>query len=494
MARPLLSPSQYRQLHQAFSPRVHTLRRNGTQTLTKAINTQPNIHTKRTFHTTPNLSAFRRPSPRASRMAIAPKPDFVTKEGLGLDSDDLAVHYFTSDVQPSLAAFGKWKVAIYKDEYYQTLRPAGVSLETFDRVLQEVIRASHSKDPTANTVRAISVDVDALYRIAKVLDFAAFIPNARGIYDWARSACARAGSPRAIVDTIALRQTSTDIINYTTNTELIAKLKDLALRDEFPPAIMLYTQILIYRGEHAEAANLLKTKIIPYIKPTYIPPNPWEDITLGERLDPPLRMLSLVVEKTHGMEGLMEAMRQSAKEYADPIALTDLAILHMEKKDWDIYEMYMGTAAMGGHAPACLYMANFYYKIFQGEVPPKPKVVADREKWLGISETGWSGFKRKISKWVDRQVNPEFSSADYRKHAMDWYEVALEMGSGSAGLVWAILLRQDGLYDYGKVVFNLASRKGIPDTVPKKALVELEHRWDDVSFEPGLPAKLMGLR
>ncbi|KAJ5145555.1 uncharacterized protein N7515_000119 [Penicillium bovifimosum] len=484
MSKPLLS-LQWCRLFQC-SPKVHMLRHGAPVT---AVNAQPS---KRAFHTTPIWSARPRRSPRARHLAENPTQGqrWRTKEGLRIDGSGLVIDHLTSDVSDSLNAFNQNKKALY--EFHQTLMPPGINLETFDRVIQEIIVSAHSKLPTANTIRAISVDVDALFRMSLFLGLSdAYIPKAHNIFIWAQSACARAGSRRAIVHTVSyyLRHHS----DIQLNTECIAQLKDLALHDEFPPAITLYIQILLWRGDYAGAVDLLKNKIVPYTKPSLVPPHPLEDLTLGGSIDPPVRMASLALSQTHGLEDMKAAMMHAAIEYHDPVALTDLAILFLETSDWDGYESNMSIAAVTGHLPACLYLANFYYKISQGEIPT---LAERRAAESGEAENPGKGpsWVQSIVKWADGKINPFFSREDYRKHAIDWYELAWEMGDGAAGLILAILLRQDGLVDAGRAVYTLAKERGLPANVPRKGLVELEDRWDDVSFEPGLPPKLMALK
>jgi TPR repeat protein len=513
MSKPFLSPLQCRQLYQALSPKVHTLRYQGAQ---------PNTPLKRAFHTTQSRSAIPRRSPRARQLTRRPEKRWTTQEGLKIDAEGLAVDYITSDVTAPLSAFDQCKKDLY--ERCGDLLPPGVNLETFDRVLQELIISSHSKAPTANNIRAISVgkllkrrkkerkkerkkaiiptlqiltiqhdtDVDALFRIATALRLFRSIPKALDIYTWAASACARAKSRRALVTSV-LHYIHAPTVDIHQNTESIAQVKDIAMRDEFPPAIMVYVQILIWRGDYAAAIDLLEDKILPYITPTRVEPNLYEDLTFLGMIDSPIRMYSLAIAGTHGVEGVKAAMRYAAMEYHDPVSLSELAILHLETSDWDTYEQYMGMAAMSGNGPACLYLANFYYRISQGEIPTRADRKAD--EIARISEKSpFLSWMNSFVTWFDSKVNPQLTREDYRKHAMDWYELAFELGENGAGLIMAMLLRQDGLLDVGRAVYDAAAEKGLPANVPRKGLVELEDRWNDMSFEPGLPPKLMGIR
>lgn len=276
------------------------------------------------------------------------------------------------------------------------------------------------------------------------------------------------------------------------NNEWIALVKDFALVDEFPPAIMLYAKLLTWRGENAAAAELLEQKILPYIKPTSVRPSPWEDLTMKALLDSPLRMYGLAIAEAQGVEGAKNAMRRAALEFNEPIALTELASIQLESEDWDLYEQYMSLAAVGPYGPACLYLANFYYRISQGEIPTQEERDRKRqeENSAGQLRTRLFGplFKR-----IDKAINKPMDRETYRRLAIEWYALAVELDQNEARFILAMLWREDGFIEKSRVLFDEFIQLGLPSSVPKKGLLEMEDQWNDPTFNPGLPPKLLKL-
>jgi hypothetical protein len=76
---------------------------------------------------------------------------------------------------------------------------------------------------------------------------------------------------------------------------------------------------------------------------------------------------------------------------------------------------------------------------------------------------------------------------------MDWYELAFDMGNNEAGYSLALLLREDGEMEKSREVYNLTAQRGLPTSLPKKGLKQMEDKWEDQTFNPGLPSKLLRL-
>ncbi|KAJ5794381.1 Tetratricopeptide-like helical [Penicillium paradoxum] len=331
------------------------------------------------------------------------------------------------------------------------------------------------------------VDVDAVYRIS--LSLFRLPRNGAGIYEWALTSCAKANSRRALVQLVN-RYLNLEGVDIHRNTEWIAMIKDLALVDEFPPAILTYVKLLSWRGENAAAAELLEQKILPYIKPTRIRPVPYEDLTMGGAMDSPLRMYGLAIAETQGVEGVKNAMRRAALEFHEPIALTELAIIQLESEDWDLYEQYMSLAAVSAYIPACFYLANFYYRISQGEIPSREERVKKRLEEKSAAKP-WTRLFEPLSKWIDRTANKPMDRQTYRKLAMDWYELAFELGKNDAGFILAMLFREDGQMELSRAIYDNVIQQGLPTSVSKKGLLEMESKWNDPTFNPGLPPQLL---
>ncbi|KGO49276.1 Tetratricopeptide-like helical [Penicillium expansum] len=377
-------------------------------------------------------------------------------------------------------------------EAYQDQLPPGVNLATFASVGEQLIKLSHSQFPSASLVRSISIDVDAVYRIAVAL---ADLQKGHYVYQWALTSCAKANSRRALVELVN-RYIDTEGVDIYRNTECIAKVKDLALKDEFPHAIMLYAKLLIWRGENAEAARLLEQRILPYIQPTRKHPGLWEDIKLSNNFDSPWRMYAVAVEQEQGLAGIQRATHRAALEFHDPTAMADYAISALETEapnKYEVYESYMSAAAVGGHTPACLHIANFYYRTFQGEFATEAERNAKKREEANAARNALLQRFEPIANWVYTLFNQPMDHMAYRMLAMEWYELAFDKGSSEAGYILAMLFREEGDMEKSREVYNLTAQKGLPTTVPKKGLVEMRDKWEDQTFQPGLPPKLLRL-
>ncbi|KAJ5405622.1 hypothetical protein N7465_006906 [Penicillium sp. CMV-2018d] len=495
MARPLISPLQWRQLNQALCPTAHTLRHHRAQACTARAVTNSNTTTsKRPFHTTQTRSAIRpsrkAPSVRKEARQGVPRNVLVARGGVKLDRDGFWNSYCTAHVEPTLAEFKQFTRQLY--ETYQNLIPPGVNVATFGSVGEQLIRLSHSQLPSASLVRSISIDVDAVYRIALIL---ADLQKGQFVYQWALTSCAKANSRRALVELVN-RYIDTEGVDIYQNTECIAKVKDLALKDEFPHAMMLYAKLLIWRGENAEAARLLEQKILPYLQTTRKRPPLWEDIKMLDNFDSPWRMYAVAVEKEEGLAGIQRATRRAALEFHDPVAMTDYAISVLETEatnKYEVYESYMSAAALAGHTPACFHLANFYYRTFQGEFTTEAERNAKGREEANAARSALLRRFEPIANWVYTLFNQPMDRETYRMLAMDWYELAFDKGNNEAGYILAMLFREDGNMEKSREVYNLTAKMGFPDSLSKKSLVEMRDKWEDQTFNPGLPPKLLSL-
>lgn len=336
------------------------------------------------------------------------------------------------------------------------------------------------------------IDVDAVYRIALLL---ADLQKGQYIYQWALTGCAKANSRRALVELVN-RYISTEGVDIYQNTECIAKVKDLALKDEFPHAIMLYAKLLIWRGENAEAARLLEQKILPYLQPVRKYPPLWEDIKMMDNFDPPWRMYAVAVEKEQGLAGIQRVMSRAAMEFHDPVAMTDYAISALETEapnKYEVYETFMAAAALAGHSPACFHLANFYYRTSQGEFTTEAERNAKKREEANAARSALLRRFEPIANWVYILFNQPMDRETYRMLAMDWYELSFDKGNSEAGYILALLFREDGNMEKSREVYKLTAKKGLPTSLSKKSLAEMREKWEDQTFNPGLPPKLLRL-
>jgi len=310
------------------------------------------------------------------------------------------------------------------------------------------------------------------------------------MFEWAKSACAQAKSRRALVEVVN-RYIEIPNIDIHRNNEWIASVKDLALVDEFPQAIMLYAKILTWRGENTKAAELLEQKILPYIQPTLRQPFLFEDLTSFGKIDSPLRMYGLAIAETQGIEAVSKVVHRAAMEYSEPIALTELAIAQLERADFDSYEEYMAMAAAAGYGKACYYLANYYHRISMGQFLTRE----EREKKMAkdAKRGGLFGPLADLMEWVDSMVHKPLNRQDYLKLATEWYSLAFATGERNAGFILALIHRAAGEFEESRILYDSIPEGQFPKSVPAKAIRELNARWDDPTFEPGFPPKLLGL-
>ncbi|KAJ5383389.1 hypothetical protein N7517_001300 [Penicillium concentricum] len=492
MARPLILPLQWRQLHQALSHKAHL--RHGAQACTRVVTNSNTTTLKRPFHTTQTRSAIR-PSRKAPSVRKQPTNGqfenvFEGPGGLKLDRDGFWNAFCGKHVEPTLAEFKQFTRQLY--ERSSRIIPPGVNLATFASVGEQLIRLSHSQLPSASLVRSISVDVDAVYRISLVLGE---LQTGRYIYQWTLTSCAKANSRRAMVDLVSRYMETKNVDIYRDN-ECIARVRDLALKDEFPHAIMLYAKLLIWRGEKTQAARLLEQKILPYLQPTRIRPPHWEDIMLLDSFDSPWRMYAVAVEQERGLEGIQSATRRAALEFHDPVAMTDYAVTLLETEapdKYETYETYVAAAALLGHTPACFYLANLYYRISQGEFTTEAERSAKDREEANAARSAWLRPFEPIANWVYTMFNQPMDRKTYRMLAMDWYELAFDKGNNEAGYILAMLLREDGDMEKSREMYKLTAKMGLPTSLSRKSLVEMRDKWEDRTFNPGLPPKLLRL-
>jgi TPR repeat protein len=332
-------------------------------------------------------------------------------------------------------------------------------------------------------------DVDAVYRIAFML---MVLPKGQLVLEWTRNACAQAKSRRALTEVVN-RYIEIPVIDIHRNNEWIATVKDFALVDGYPQAIMLYAKILTWRGETAQAASLMEKEILPYISPVARKPVVWKDLTLYGTMDSPLRLYSLAIADTKGIAAAAELVRRAAIEYAEPIALTEIAIAQLETNNFEKYEEYMTMAASAGYGNACYHLANYYYRVSTGEFASAEEEAVKRKQARSAEGAGLFGSLDGIREWAGSLVHKPLTRKDYLKLASEWYNVAFATGVSNAGFILALISRNAGDLEESRMMYDAVPQENLLKYLPAKALRELDTRWDDPTFEPGLPPKLLRL-
>ncbi|KAL1967326.1 hypothetical protein VTN77DRAFT_3372 [Rasamsonia byssochlamydoides] len=351
---------------------------------------------------------------------------------------------------------------------YHSARDAGaldinVSLDTFRYLGKRIIEEAYSAYPDAQAAKRISKDVDVVFDVAHILGR---IDNR--IANWGFWATYAAG---AVVPTImdALRHLNT--VRYPMRTPILDRIEEWATKDEDPRAIVLHAKILGRREQYQEALALME-KLMERIYPTKVRPVGRDDVTVRGLLEPPYQVYAWLKERVGDQKATDRVLKMAALEYQDPRALMTYADVMKLEGNMEMYEECMNKAAASGQVEACLRLANFYYLTSRGRFTPREQ-----------KSEALNTFGARISRFFGQSRTKN----DFRKLALEWYELAFMHGSDIASLVLAVLLREDGESEQGLRFLQYA------DQTQKwpKAMARLRSNWDNPDFHFPIPDKLL---
>lgn len=318
-------------------------------------------------------------------------------------------------------------------------------------------------------------------------------PTLRG---WVVGACALAKASLAVV-TIARRQITNDFAPPANKNAWMRENEKLA-EEGYPPAMLLQAKILGIRG-HLDAALDMLEKIMPNLYPSGRKPMTFEDITLSGALDSPYRLQAVTLAALAEMYDSQEyrdasdkALATAAMKYNDKEALLEYAGLMMTKSNLDLYEECMSKAATAGSPKACLFLANYYYLTYMGRYPThgeRKAVNFDAKTWKytppsnpqSESKGPWASLKKMFGISMTR---PE-----YYDLAKGWYQLAYSHGEHRAAFMCALLEREAGKLNEGRVFLEQSMIENEP--LYEKKLEELKSNWYDQSYEPSVPLKML---
>ncbi|KAJ5216938.1 hypothetical protein N7468_009946 [Penicillium chermesinum] len=510
MARPAMALRKVHHLPKAFPTTSSALLRISHLALPAPFLTpdvQPSHATTRSFHSTqerqaaPAPATRRRKLDREVRSAHAQSWVNAGRPSYSVDSDGLSLYVGKEGQYESVLRDVQLEApALYEAGIRDGVIPRSISYGKFQEIGRRLVRASFEGRPNANAIKAISSDVDAIWRIG-------FMTTHRdsGLKIWILHSCARAKA-RIPVVLVARQQLRDDGVPGDTiwNKE-VAKLSNQG----FPPAMLLHAKILSLRGKYTQALELLEDKIMPCLVATRDRPGPVEDITLGGQIESPLRLgaviFASVAARLEG-QGRKEAKDyyeksddwtlKAALEFNDIDALVDYASLMMNNKDYDAYEEAMAKAATGGSAKACFFLANFYFRTSLGEFPTRDQRALpaydpdDRSTW--DLEPG-STILSRFWKWWAAPI--ESSIFEYKNLAFEWYLTSVDHGDIRAGMMAGLLYRDDKQYQAGLAWMDNVLKGGL-DADPlygPKALEMVKH-WNDINYEIAIPKKMLPVR
>lgn len=285
---------------------------------------------------------------------------------------------------------------------------------------------------------------------------------------WTLAATASAGGFLAVLHVAAehLRRVPT-----AGRTPILDRIEQWATTSEDPdPRVtIIYAQILGRRGQYQEAIAVMK-KLMERIYPTKLQPPILEDISMNGNLEPPWKVYAWLTEKVGDRAATDETLKMAALEYQDPEALVTYAHVMQTEGNFEMYEECMNKAATSGNPDACRKLANFYYLTHHGRFPRR-----EDQNTTGIRSRIVSIFNQSRTK------------DDYRKLAMDWYELSFNHGSKKAALLLSMLLREDGFDDLGREFLSLAAAEEKLHPLTKK----LAENWDNKDYNVKIPMTLL---
>lgn len=322
-------------------------------------------------------------------------------------------------------------------------------------------------NPRFPLLPVISIDLDSVWYVAMTLG-----TLVGEVSDWAFVATTQAGAREPIILGVS---NTLKKMSIPPRTAMFNRVEELAIKDQDPRAMVVHAKVLSQRGQYKEALALLE-KVMPRIYPTKIQPPMGEDITLKGRIEPPWKLYAWLKEKVGDRKATDETLKMAALEYQDPEALVTYAqIMQLEGK-MEMYEECLNKAATAGDPEACRKLANFYYLTYHGRFP-----LPDEGEGEGKKNQGF--LHRRISALFGQSRTRE----DYRKLAIDWYELAFNHGSRKAALILSMLLREDGHSEVGKQYLEVAEteRKFLP------FVKRLKENWDSKEFDVKIPMQLL---
>ncbi|OGM40706.1 putative mitochondrial 54S ribosomal protein MNP1 [Aspergillus bombycis] len=439
---------------------------------TTTTTTAPRIHQ---FHTTPHANAARSPSVR--RAEAAQKRPQQPRVANTYTEDGL----LKTPAQGDLAQRLRFLDTASKTLHQEARRYGGVTVDhdTFVRIAKGLFNTAYAHPPAAQLVLRISDDVDEVFRIGYHIG-----TSDMGFKEWVLAACSLAGGRVPVLYQTARYLTITERRGTEVRqTAVIDRLEEIGRTSNDPRALQLLAQVQGRRGKYTQALELMEA-VLARIHPSKNAPRGAEQSYLiSEVMETPWRVYAWLKERTGEPMGADEVVRSAALEYEDPRALQDHASLLMREMDLEGYEEGMSKAASSGDAMACLKLANFYYLTSKGWFPRRGVKVSEGDDAKAIPratrtvdpakpvEEKKPGALGRFFSFLSADVK---SHAEYRKLAVDWYNLA------------------DGNYETAWELFWSSRTADAKEFMPTSQ-DELLKVWRDEKFRPEVPLQLLDL-
>ncbi|KAJ5169007.1 uncharacterized protein N7482_004601 [Penicillium canariense] len=521
MPRPTAALQQWLNLRQNLSPKFPaTLSPRANNLLTPpkclALTISPNatFTSHRPFHSTQYKSAkpgrgSARPAPalRMKKRNEAAQQALAQANGGPANPKGLNMRAIAGDYESKFGWFCTVAGSVY-DAAVAAGHLPNISFRTFEDVSIKLFKASLEGRPNAQAIRSISTDVDAVYRIGFISAV-----NDYTLSEWVISSCALAKSRHAVVLTQGRLINWAKVPPTTEWTTLVKQFSD----EGFPPAMVLQAKILGLHGQYKEAFKLMEERVLPYLKPTRRKPGLYTDITMTPLIESPWRVYALLhasyddkFDSQDSRQKADEATRIAALEYNDSAALVEYASIMLNEKNYDKYEECMSKAATLGNLDAILYIANFYYLTFHGKYPTQAERVA-------LSKADAKGPKSHSTPpelsstpdtkpdtkpngnvlssaihWMSSFFNQSMSREEYRKLALEWYNLGNHFHIKPSMFMLALMAREQGEDFASAMVLEMAKLDEDPEYAAK--IEELKENWQDPNYVPKLSSKMLAVR
>ncbi|GAQ08135.1 hypothetical protein ALT_5456 [Aspergillus lentulus] len=453
----------------------------------------PSPQTTRPFHCTASCYAARSPAARRAQAQTQRLRPVYSSDGLF----NLPAH---GDLTARLKYLDEKGPLLWMSALAEGLLDDKVTKNTFLDIAKRLLETAHRELPSADAIRGLSSDPDLIFQIGYIISGGN--PSFR---EWLLASTTHAGA-RVPLLMSAARYLNSLGNSAPVRTPTLEKIEHLALHDRDPRAMTLHAKILGLRKRYSDALRLIE-QVMALIYPSKVPVAEDGGFSMA-RIEPPWRVYAWLKEKAQEQAnpttktGEAEAgagtqtddlLRSAALDYQDPKSLVQYATVRIQAGDLAMYEDCMSRAATAGNAEACRRLANFYYLTSLGRYPRR----GVREDTASVeagtkpissasSQTSEPSNRGKFSALLSSVFGPQ-PRAEYRKLAIEWYELAFSHGSERAAVVLAVLLREDGSAARGLQL--LEQIEGSPSLGP--LVRRIKAQWDEQDQEGGVPPELL---
>lgn len=359
----------------------------------------------------------------------------------------------------------------YADFQKQNMLDRKISEKVFYEIGSRLIRHSYNSDPTAETIKSIwTGDPQVISDTAEAICLGCSA-GSKWLFSWSLEALSQVGHVNSLVRRVyAQIRVSGKIYD----SREVMMLKQIAYEKDDPFALIAWAQIARDWGQTEEAIDIYE-HLNKVTYPSNLRPRWSEDLLFKNRYKPPWKSLFEMYNEAGRYNEADKMMETGALIYRDPSALISYAYLQKEKGNWEAYEQCLVAAAVSGNGEACFRLGNYYYRIYQGDIPSRDEIAAK---------------KHPIRAWIAKLFGSSFIKEDWRRLALDWYEMASVHGYLPGTRNFVVLLREDGHPEAKEVLQQIQQDHAMWQS---SNIVKLRNSFDDPNFKPKLPKSWLEL-